>query len=97
MKRNGNGKAESSRVVYGDPAVARGRPAAGYGDANRLSDRENRVLELLSGGLIQKEVATNLGCSLRFVKKLVTAARKRLGARTREQLIRLWLEKRLGS
>ena len=72
-------------------------PRDDTGRGRSLTPCETRVVELLSQGLTQKEVAAGLGCSLRNVQKLVENAKKHLGARSREQLIRRWLEGRRGS
>ena len=58
-----------------------------------LTPCETRVVELLSEGLMQKEVAAGLGCSLRNVRKHLAAAKRRQGAGTIAQLIRIWTEK----
>ncbi|HAV65500.1 MAG TPA: hypothetical protein DCY13_24390, partial [Verrucomicrobiales bacterium] len=57
---------------------------------------EARVVELLSLGLTQKEVAAQLGCSLRNVQNLVASARRRMRAITLGHLIRLWIEQNGG-
>jgi DNA-binding CsgD family transcriptional regulator len=62
-----------------------------------LTPCEQRVVKLISGGLIQKEVASDLECSVRNVRKLLASAKTRMGARSLTHLIRLWVERSGGS
>lgn len=55
--------------------------------APRLSQREGQVLELLAGGLSNKEIATDLHLSEGSVKLHLGKACDRLGARDRVQLL----------
>lgn len=76
----------------------------GLGNSNRpphgldlLTPCESIVLERLSKGQVQKEIAAVMGCSERNVRKLLSRAKARFGAGTTGQLIRLWLAKQEGS
>jgi len=62
-----------------------------------LTPCEKRVVKLISSGLIQKEVASELGCSVRNVRKHLALARQRMGAQSLTHLIRLWVERNGGS
>jgi len=59
-------------------------PQLGFGALTRC---ETRVVKLIADGLIQKEIAVELGCSLRNVHKLIKSAKNRLGARSLGHLI----------
>jgi len=62
-----------------------------------LTPCEERVVKLVSSGLIQKEVASELGCSVRNVRKHLTRAKIRMGAQSLAHLICLWVESHGGS
>lgn len=68
-------------AVYVDPALSggAGQPA--------LSTRERDVLALLAVGCRNDEIAYRLGIAEVTVRSHVTAARKKLGAKTREQAL----------
>ncbi len=72
-------------------------PADNQESANRLSDREERVLLGILGGLTNRKIGDNLGVSEGTVKSVVQQLFVRSGVRTRSQLVRLALEGSLGS
>jgi DNA-binding NarL/FixJ family response regulator len=65
--------------------------------ANGLTDREQRVLLGILGGLTNKKIGENLGLSESSVKASVQQLFYRTGVRTRSQLVRAALEGSLGS
>jgi DNA-binding NarL/FixJ family response regulator len=92
--------------VWLDPRIVRtlaeqtaGRfPATstGEGYANVLTDREQRVLLGILGGLTNRKIGENLGLSESSVKTAVQQLFYRTGVRTRGQLVRVALEGALG-
>jgi FixJ family two-component response regulator len=56
-----------------------------------LSGEERRLLQLTVGGALTKQIAREMGISLRTVQLRRSALRKKLGARTAAELIRLAL------
>ncbi len=52
-----------------------------------LSPRQLAVLELSAGGLSDKQIATELGLSVRTVRDRFAELRQRTGARTRGELL----------
>lgn len=64
--------------------------AEGY--ANNLTDREQRVLLGILGGLTNRKIGQNLGVSESSVKTAVQQLFYRTGVRTRGQLVRVALE-----
>lgn len=69
----------------------------GEGYANLLSDREQRVLLGILGGLTNRKIGENLGLSESSVKTAVQQLFYRTGVRTRGQLVRVAMEGSLGS
>ncbi|MFE5857459.1 LuxR C-terminal-related transcriptional regulator [Streptomyces sp. NPDC056500] len=71
-----------------DPAAVgsrrRGRPS--YGD--QLSPREQEVVDLASGGLTNREIATTLHLSPRTVEQHISRARRKLESQSRQPLNR---------
>jgi len=65
--------------------------------ANGLTDREQRVLLGILGGLTNRKIGENLGLSEGSVKASVQQLFYRTGVRTRSQLVRAALEGSLGS
>src|SRR5690606_24496922 len=61
-------------------------PAQPAGDAPELSEREHQVVELLAGGLSNREIAAELHLSEGAIKMHLGRACDRLGARDRVQL-----------
>jgi DNA-binding CsgD family transcriptional regulator len=55
--------------------------------AARLSARERQVLEGLAAGATTKEVAFELGLAISTVAVLLMRARRKLGVRTRSELV----------
>jgi DNA-binding NarL/FixJ family response regulator len=88
--------------IWLDPRIVRlladesvGRfPASngGEGYANNLTDREQRVLLGILGGLTNRKIGENLGLSESSVKTAVQQLFYRSGVRTRGQLVRVALE-----
>jgi DNA-binding NarL/FixJ family response regulator len=64
---------------------------------NGLSDREQRVLLGILGGLTNRKIGENLGLSVGSVKASVQQLFCRAGVRTRSQLVRAALEGSLGT
>jgi DNA-binding NarL/FixJ family response regulator len=64
----------------------------GEGYANSLTDREQRVLLGILGGLTNRKIGENLGVSESSVKTAVQQLFYRSGVRTRGQLVRVALE-----
>lgn len=72
-------------------------PNGGEGYANLLSDREQRVLRGILGGLTNRKIGEDLGLSESSVKTAVQQLFYRTGVRTRGQLVRIAMEGSLGS
>ncbi len=70
-------------------ALDRTKPDVG----TSLSDREMGVLRLLLQGMLNKEIADQLGISESSVKAALRGLFDRLGVRTRSQLVRVAIEK----
>lgn len=58
----------------------------GHRPVDRLSGREQQVVDLLEAGHVPKEIAARLELSIWTVKGYLASARKRTGARTNAQL-----------
>jgi DNA-binding NarL/FixJ family response regulator len=73
------------------------RPAApasaGGGDLSELSDREAQVLELLSQGLIYKEIADKLDVGYETVHTYIRRIYEKLQVRTRTEAITKFLQR----
>ena len=98
-------KVVASGGVWLDPRIVRlladesaGRFPASGGDgcANLLTDREQRVLMGILGGLTNRKIGENLGLSESSVKTAVQQLFYRTGVRTRGQLVRVAMEGSLG-
>ncbi|WP_242111993.1 response regulator transcription factor [Luteimonas aquatica] len=85
-----------TRVLEGDrwaPASAQAAPAAGSDEhdaAQRLRDltpQQFRVLQMLSAGLLNKQIGYELGVSEATVKAHMTAILRKLGANNRTQAV----------
>ncbi|WP_226467175.1 response regulator transcription factor [Luteimonas panaciterrae] len=85
-----------TRVLDGDrwaPASAQAAPAAGseeHDAAQRLRDltpQQFRVLQMLSAGLLNKQIGYELGVSEATVKAHMTAILRKLGASNRTQAV----------
>jgi len=79
------GQFERNGTVY---LIARRNPTENP-SPKRLSQREREVVELLANGLTTKEIAFQLGISASTVGVLLFRAAQKIGARTREDLIRM--------
>ena len=75
-----------------DESVGRFAQAGGDAPSNLLSDREQKVLLGILGGLTNKKIGANLGLSESSVKTAVQQLFYRAGVRTRGQLVRVALE-----
>jgi DNA-binding CsgD family transcriptional regulator len=62
----------------------------------RLSPAEMRVVELLAGGLLAKQIALELSVSLATVRSHIAAAKRKTDAATVAQLAGLWAEAQPG-
>jgi DNA-binding NarL/FixJ family response regulator len=62
-----------------------------------LSDREERVLLGVLGGLTNRKIGDNMGLSESSIKSVVQQLFVRAGVRTRSQLVRMALEGSLGA
>jgi len=71
------------------------RPRQGSG--NLLTEREERVLLGILGGLTNRKIGDNIGLSEGTVKSVVQQLFLRAGVRTRGQLVRVALEGSLGT
>jgi len=62
--------------------------------AGILSDRRLEILELVSQGLMDKEIAFKLGICTGTVKNHITGIKESLGAYTRVELVVRYLEEK---
>ncbi|HLT45563.1 MAG TPA: response regulator transcription factor [Luteimonas sp.] len=85
-----------ARVLDGDrwaPAAARAAPAAGADEHDaaqrvaELTPQQFRVLQMLGEGLLNKQIAYDLGVSEATVKAHMTAILRKLGASNRTQAV----------
>lgn len=60
----------------------------------RLSPAETMIVERLAAGETTAQIAARRGTSIRTVKAQIAKARERVGARTRCQLVAIFLETR---
>ena len=58
--------------------------------ARPLTTRENKLLEYIAEGLLNKEIADRMQVSVWVVHKLQSSAFKKLGARNRTEAVRYW-------
>jgi DNA-binding NarL/FixJ family response regulator len=63
----------------------------------RLSEREQKVLQAIVGGLSNRKIGSNIGMSESSVKNIIQHLFSRTGVRTRSQLVRMALEGSLGA
>jgi DNA-binding CsgD family transcriptional regulator len=61
----------------------------------RLSPRESEMLEMLVGGTRQQQAAGMLGISASTAAMYMTRARRKLGAKSRDQAIALFVTEKL--
>ena len=77
--------------TYLEPSLAGGivdRAIGGRSGADTLSDREQEVLRGIAWGRSNKEIAAELGLSVKTVESYKATATHKLGLRTRTQIIR---------
>jgi DNA-binding NarL/FixJ family response regulator len=80
-----------------DPRVTKALlPSAGRSDSERLSPREREVLELVSQGMANKQIARALGIAERTVKVHLNSVFRQLGVADRTTAA-LWAREHLGS
>jgi DNA-binding NarL/FixJ family response regulator len=72
--------------------VAAPEPSSG-GDLSELSEREQQVLDLLSQGLIYKEIADKLGISYETVHTYIRRIYEKLQVRTRTEAVTKFLRR----
>ena len=84
----------SSRASCSTRSAARPRPPAD-GDLDQLTPREQEVLRLIARGYLYKEVAFNLGISVKTVEAHVTAVLRKLQFTNRHELSRWAMEQGL--
>lgn len=68
-----------------------------YAALESLSPREKQVLGLTANGLTSREVATQLGISVKTVESFVNSTNKKLGTRSRLQQVILFYRAQLAS
>jgi DNA-binding NarL/FixJ family response regulator len=84
----------AAKGVYLDPIVAERLlgpakpPAAGSPNGEALSDRETEVLRLIALGYANKEIADQLGLSVKTVETFKTRSMEKLGLRSRVDIVR---------
>ncbi|MBW4719050.1 helix-turn-helix transcriptional regulator [Saccharothrix obliqua] len=85
---------DRARLLQGRPAARRTAESAaepaglsGHPAADRLSDREREVAELVVGGLTYKQVGDRLFISAKTVEHHVARIRRRLGCASRAELL----------
>jgi DNA-binding CsgD family transcriptional regulator len=66
-----------------------------YAVLEHLSPRERQVLALTATGLTSKEVANQLGISIKTVESFVSSTNKKLGTRSRLQQVILFYRAQL--
>ena len=66
-----------------------------YAVLESLSPRERQVLALTATGLTSREVATQLGISIKTVESFVSSTNKKLGTRSRLQQVILFYRAQL--
>jgi DNA-binding NarL/FixJ family response regulator len=80
--------------TYVDPQLAgtllggATEPSRGPGDGQRLSEREEDVLRRIAWGASNKEIATELGISVKTVETYKARIADKLGLRTRTEIVR---------
>ena len=88
---------QSTIRLLADQSVERFAPLDGWGFANLLTDREQKVLLGILAGLTNRKIGENLGLSEGSVKTSVQQLFSRTGVRTRSRLVRVALEGSLGT
>ena len=68
-----------------------------YAALESLSPREKQVLGLTANGLTSREVAAQLGISVKTVESFVNSTNKKLGTRSRLQQVILFYRAQLAS
>ncbi|MGW9208824.1 helix-turn-helix transcriptional regulator [Embleya sp. NPDC055664] len=82
-------RTELERVTFADDPAA-GRPAA-EARSRALTPAEHRVAEMVGDGATNREIATRLFLSAKTVESTLTRVYRKLGIRSRAELIRLSL------
>jgi DNA-binding NarL/FixJ family response regulator len=82
--------------LLADESIGHFPASGGEACANLLTDREQRVLTGILGGLTNRKIGENLGLSESSVKTAVQQLFYRTGVRTRGQLVRVAMEGSLG-
>ena len=91
------GAAEEADLVLSERVVRAGAPATEVspgGDA-ALTARELDVLRLVARGLVNKEIAAELGITTHTVKYHLTAVLEKLGVRSRTEAVSLGMRRGL--
>ncbi|MDR9368921.1 helix-turn-helix transcriptional regulator, partial [Conexibacter sp. JD483] len=74
----------------GARGTAAGEPAATLAGADELTAREREVCRLVAGGATNREIAEALFLSPRTVEHHLRLAYRKLGVRSRTELVRDW-------
>ncbi len=85
--------AERIREVAGLPPPPRTEKALSDAEIRRFTLRELEVLRLVVEGLLNKEIAAELGCSEPAVKARLRQLFHKTGSRTRSELVHIALER----
>ena len=92
-------RAVASGGVYVDPRIA-GKlfkpfvePAAANGTGAELSDRETAVMRLIAQGYTNKEIAAQLGVSVKTIETYKARSMEKLGLRSRVDIVRIASER----
>ena len=81
------GSAEQADLVLGERIVPTTTPAAAVQEGSPLTARELEVLRLVARGLVNKEIAAELGVSTHTVKYHLAAVLAKLGAGSRTEAV----------
>lgn len=69
-----------------------GRDAlVGISPGNPLAPRQTQIIEMVSRGMTDKEVATALGIAVSTVKNTMVTIYEKLGAKNRAEAVYKWL------
>lgn len=86
---------QAERQFQRSPTLAEPAAFASQAPSIHLSDREQEVLGLLSQGLSNSQIGTNLHLSARTVEKYVSSLLRKTDTTNRAELVRFSLEHRL--
>lgn len=81
------GSAEQADLVLSERIVPTTAPAAAAQEGSPLTARELEVLRLVARGLVNKEIAAELGVSTHTVKYHLAAVLAKLGAGSRTEAV----------